>query len=402
MHPDARTLWRGPRWTLSLLLACLGMLGPFAIDSYLPAFMGIARDLQASPVQMQQTLSVYLLTFAVMNLFHGALSDSLGRRPVVLVAIAVFTLASAGCAWSQTIGGLVFFRGLQGLAAGAGMVVSRAIIRDLYAPSDAQRVMSQVTIFFGLAPAIAPMIGGWLFAHVGWHSIFWLLAVLGVLLGVLIARQLPESLHPDQRQEFHPLNLLRGYWQMGTNPRFIALVLASGVPFNGMFIYILASPAWLGEHLQLAPTQFFWFFLLSIGGIMGGAWCSGRLAGRVTPRRQIRWGLLIMGATTVANLVLNSLFEPRASWAMLPVAMFSFGWSMMTPAVTLLVLDQAPDRRGMASSIQAFVGAVGNAAVAGVLVPLVMHSPMALAVASAALMLVGLVSWTWVKRRVAA
>lgn len=402
MHPDARTLWRGPRWTLSLLLACLGMIGPFAIDTYLPAFTGIAGDLQATPVQMQQTLSVYLLAFAVMNLFHGALSDSLGRRPVVLTAIAVFTAASVGCAMSTSIGQLVFFRALQGLSAGGGMVVSRAIIRDLYAPADAQRVMSQVTIFFGVAPAVAPMIGGWLFAHAGWHAIFWLLAGLGALLGLLMARQLPESLHPSQRQDFHPMNLLRGYWQMGTSPRFMALVLASGVPFNGMFIYVLASPAWLGDLLKLAPTQFFWFFVLSISGIMGGAWLSGRLAGRQPPRRQIRWGMWIMALTTAVNLVLNARFEPHASWALLPVAVFSFGWSLMAPAVTLLVLDQVPDRRGMASSVQSSVGAVANAGVAGVLVPLVMHSTWTLALASAGLMSIGIVAWVAVKRHVAA
>ena len=160
MNPDASSLWRGPRWKLAVLLACLGMLGPFSIDTYIPAFTGIAASLQATPLQMQQTLSAYLFGFAILNLFHGALSDSLGRRPVVLWGIGVFALASVGCALSQTIGQLVFFRALQGMSAGAGMVVSRAIIRDMFAPADAQRVMSQVTIYFGVAPAVAPMIGG--------------------------------------------------------------------------------------------------------------------------------------------------------------------------------------------------------------------------------------------------
>ena len=160
MNPDASLLWRGPRWSLAVLLACLGMLGPFSIDTYLPAFTGIADSLGATPVQMQQTLSAYLLGFAVMNLFHGALADSFGRRPIVLGGVALFTLASVGCALSQSIGALVFFRAVQGMSAGAGMVVSRAIIRDLFPPSEAQRVMSQVTIYFGVAPAIAPMVGG--------------------------------------------------------------------------------------------------------------------------------------------------------------------------------------------------------------------------------------------------
>ena len=401
MNPDAKTLWPGPRWTLALLLACLGMIGPFSIDTYLPAFSGIAASLGATPVQMQQTLSSYLLGFAVMNLFHGALSDSLGRRPVVLAGVALFTLASVGCALSETIGQLVFFRALQGMSAGAGMVVSRAIIRDMFPPADAQRVMSQVTIYFGIAPAVAPLIGGFLYAHTDWHAIFWLLVLLGAVLWFSMWRWLPETLHVQARQPFEARHLLRGYWQMARSPRFMALVLASGIPFNGMFLYVLAAPVFLGEHLQLGPTQFFWFFVLTIGGIMGGAFLSGRLAGRIKPQHQIRHGLLIMLVVAVLNVVLNLLFTPHWAWAMLPVAVFSFGWSLMVPVVTLMTLDQVPERRGMASSVQSCIGSLANAAVAGIVVPLVMHSPLALALTSLAFLGVGVVAWVWVKPRLA-
>ena len=399
MNPDAKTLWPGPRWTLALLLACLGMIGPFSIDTYLPAFSGIATSLGATPVQMQQTLSSYLLGFAVMNLFHGALSDSLGRRPVVLAGVALFTLASLGCALSQTIGQLVFFRALQGMSAGAGMVVSRAIIRDMFPPADAQRVMSQVTIYFGIAPAVAPLIGGFLYAHADWHSIFWLLVLLGALLWFSMWRWLPETLHVHARQPFEARHLMRGYWQMARSPRFMALVLASGIPFNGMFLYVLAAPVFLGEHLQLGPTQFFWFFVLTISGIMAGAWLSGRLAGRIKPRHQIRHGFLIMLVVAVLNVVLNLLFEPHWAWAMLPVALFSFGWSLMVPVVTLMTLDQVPERRGMASSVQSCIGSLANAAVAGIVVPLVMHSTLALALTSLGFLGVGVLAWVWVKPR---
>ena len=397
MNPNASTLWPGPRWTLALLLACLGMLGPFSIDTYLPAFAGIARSIGATPVQMQQTLSSYLFGFAVMNLFHGALSDSIGRRPVVLGGMALFTVASVGCALSDTIGQLVFFRALQGMSAGAGMVVSRAIIRDMFAPADAQRVMSQVTIYFGVAPAVAPMVGGFLFAHADWHVIFWFLAVVGAVLLLLNWRLLPETLDPPARQPFNARHLLAGYWQMVKSPRFMALVVASGVPFNGMFLYVLSAPVFLGDHLHLGPTQFFWFFCLTIGGIMAGAWVSGRLAGRIEPRHQIRHGFVIMLVVSVANVVLNLLFPAQAWWAMWPIALFAFGWSLMVPVVTLMVLDLVPERRGMASSVQACIGSLANALVAGALAPLVMHSTVALAFASLGLMSVGVLAWVWVK-----
>jgi MFS transporter, DHA1 family, multidrug resistance protein len=399
MNPDASQLWRGPRWTLALLLACLGMLGPFAIDTYLPAFAGIAASLDATPVQMQQTLSAYLFGFAVMNLFHGALADSFGRRPVVLWGVGLFALASVGCALSSSIGALVFFRALQGMSCGAGMVVSRAIIRDMFPPADAQRVMSQVTIYFGVAPAVAPMFGGLLFVTLDWHAIFWFLAVLAAALWWVVWRRLPETLHASQVQAFSVRHLMRGYVQMVASARFMALVLASGVPFNGMFLYVLAAPAFLGVHLQFGPTQFFWFFMATIAGIMGGAFLSGRLAGRITPQRQIRHGFVIMGLTTVVNVALNLWLAPHPLWAIPPIAVFSFGWALMVPSVTLLVLDRVPERRGMASSVQACIGSIANGLVAGVLVPLVMHSTLALALSSAAMLGIGMVSWIWVRRR---
>lgn len=399
MNPDAQQIWTAPRWAFAVLLALLGMLGPFSIDTYIPAFSGIAQQLGATPVQMQQTLSAYLFGFAFMNLFHGALADSFGRRPVVLWGIAIFTVASAGCALSQSIGQLVFFRALQGLCTGAGWVVSRAVIRDMFPPAQAQKVMSQVTIYFGVAPAIAPVIGGWLYVHAGWHSIFWFLTAVGVALWLANWRLLPETLHATHRQAFNVRNLMRGYWELGSSPRFLLLALASGIPFNGMFLYVLSAPAFLGEHLGLAPTQFFWFFLLTISGIMAGSFASGRLAGRIAPKRQIRYGFIVMVAVSLLNVAANLAFPADARWALIPIAVFSFGWALMVPVVTLLVLDLHPERRGMASSLQAFIGSASNGVVAGVIAPLVMHSTRALAITSLLMMSVGLVAWLFVKRR---
>ncbi|MES2974818.1 MAG: multidrug effflux MFS transporter [Pseudomonadota bacterium] len=399
MTPTDPSPWRGPRWALALLLAMLAMLAPFTIDTYLPAFAGIAASLNATPAMMQQTLSAYFFGFAFMNLFHGALADSFGRRPVVLWGIAVFTLACAGCALAADIGQLVFFRALQGLSAGAGIVVSRAVIRDLYPPAQAQKMMSQVTIYFGVAPAIAPLIGGFLFVHAGWHSIFWFLTLLGAALWVAIHRMLPETLHEEYRQPFNARNLMAGYAQLGLSPRFLLLALASAVPFNGMFLYLLSSPTFLGELLGLAPTQFFWFFVVTVAGVMGGAWASGRLAGRITPARQIRLGFTVMLLISVVNVAANLMFRPHAAWAIVPIGIFSFGWSLMTPVVTLLVLDLHPERRGLASSLQAFTAALVNGIVAGVVAPLVMHSAPGLALTSMALMLTGLAAWAFLNWR---
>lgn len=399
MHPQAHTLWRAPRWTFAVLLALLGMLGPFSIDTYLPAFASIARSLGASPLHMQQTLSAYLFGFAFMSLFHGAISDSFGRRPVVLWGLAVYTAACVGCALSQSIGQLVFFRAVQGLSAGAGIVVSRAVIRDMFAPQDAQKIMSQVTLFFGVAPAIAPIVGGWLLVHMEWHAIFWFLTAIGGLLWCANYRWLPETLHPQQRQPFHVRHLLAGYWQLGSDPRFLLLALASGIPFNGMFLYVLSAPVFLGEHLGLAPQHFFWFFMLTIGGIMTGAFISGKVAGKIAPQTQIRHGFSVMLCIGVLNVAANGWFTADVRWALWPIAIFALGWAMMVPAVTLLVLDLHPERRGMASSLQMFVGSSANGLVAGLIAPWVMHSTFALASTSLLMMGVGLTAWNIIRKR---
>lgn len=399
MNPDAATLWQRPRWLLALLLAGLGTIGPFSIDTYLPAFAGIAQSLGATPVQMQQTLSAYLFGVAVMNLFHGAISDSVGRRPVVLWGVAAFTLASVGCALASSIGALVFFRAVQGMATGAGMVVSRAVIRDMYPPTEAQKVMSMVTMFFGMAPMVAPLVGGLLFVFVGWRSVFWFLAAVGAALWISNQRLLPETLHHSQRQPLNVRNLMLGYRQLGSNTRFLALALAGGVPFNGMFLYVLSAPVFLGEHLKLAPQHFFWLFILIIIGIMSGAFLSGRLAGRITPQRQIRAGFVVMLVVSVLNVALSLALPPNVWWSMLPISLFSLGWALMTPSVTLLVLDQAPDRRGMAASLQSSIASTANGLVAGVVAPLVMHSVLGLALTSMAMMAIGALAWLWVRPR---
>jgi len=272
-------------------------------------------------------------------------------------------------------------------------------VRDMFAPTQAQRVMAQITIFFGIAPALAPMVGGWLFVWLGWEAVFWFLVLVGVLLWGVTWRFLPESLPAAKRQPFRIKPLMRGYWTLCSDPRFVLLALASGVPFNGMFLYILSAPAFLGDVLGLQPQQFFWLFMTTISGIMAGAWLSGRMAGRVPPKRQIRHGFVIMLAVSLLNLAANALFAAHVGWALFPLGIFSFGWAIMVPVVTLLVLDLYPERRGMASSLQAVVASTCNGLVAGVLAPLVMHSALALALGSIALMFVGLFAWMYLHRR---
>jgi DHA1 family bicyclomycin/chloramphenicol resistance-like MFS transporter len=381
------------RWGFAAMLAALAALGPFCIDAYLPAFAGIQASLGATPLEIQQTLSAYLFAFGLMFLFHGALSDSFGRRPVILVALIVFTLSSTGAALAGNAHALIAWRVMQGLSVGAGMVVGRAMIRDLFEPEDAQLLMSLVTLFFGLAPAIAPVIGGWLFVSLGWRAIFWFLAAIGLVLVVVSWRILPET-HPEtNRQPFHPVALLKGYEEVGINARFLLLSIAVGFNFNGFFLYIVSAPAFLGEHLHLGPQQYAWLFLPCIVGIMFGAHLSGRAAGRSTPVQTVSRGYGFMGAAALANLAYAFSVPPSIPWAVIPIMVYGVGFAMAMPSITLITLDLFPTRRGMAASLQGFVSGMVNTVTAGIVSPAVSHHPRWLAAGMIAMMLLGLASW---------
>ncbi len=380
------------------LLAALSTLGPFSIDAYLPAFAGIQASLGATPLEIQQTLSAYLFAFGLMFLFHGALSDSFGRRPVIIVALVVYAVASTAAAVTDSVHGLIVWRIVQGLSVGAGMVVGRAMIRDLLGPEDAQRLMSLVTLFFGLAPAVAPVIGGWLFAELGWRSVFWFLAGVGFLLVAVSWRWLPETLAPEARQSFHPVALLKGYEEVGIHLRFLLLSLAAGFNFNGFFLYIVSAPVFLGTHLGLGPRQYAWLFLPCIIGIMAGAQLSGRAAGRLTPHRTVEIAYLFMAVAALANLAYAFAAPPTLPWAILPIAVYGIGFAMAMPSITLTTLDLFPTRRGMAASLQGFVSGMVNTLTAGLVSPALSGDTRALALGMAAMMGIGVLCW-WLFRQ---
>ncbi len=391
---EAHHATRRFRWSFAALLAALATLGPFSIDAYLPAFGGIQASLEATPLEIQQTLSGYLFAFGLMFLFHGALSDSFGRRPVILVALVVYTIASTGAALTGSVHSLILWRVLQGLSVGAGMVVGRAMIRDLFGPEDAQRLMSLVTLFFGLAPAVAPVIGGWLFIGLGWRAIFWFLAAVGLLLVAVGWRYLPETLAPIARQPFHLVPLLKGYEEVGINARFLLLSLAVGFNFNAFFLYIVSAPVFLGEHLHLGPQEYAWLFLPCIVGIMIGAQISGRSAGRLTPMQTVKRAYLFMAAASFCNLVYAIAVPPSIPWAVIPLMVYGIGFAMAMPSITIITLDLFPTRRGMAASLQGFVSGMVNTLTAGIISPALSRDTVWLAAGMFAMMACGAASWT--------
>jgi DHA1 family bicyclomycin/chloramphenicol resistance-like MFS transporter len=384
------------RARLAFILGGLAMFGPFSIDTVFPAFLVMAGDLGVGKVAMQQTISVYLVGYAAMSLFHGPISDAIGRKKVLLAGIVVFTLASVGAALANDMTTMLVYRALQGLSAGVGLIVGRAVVRDCLEGDDAQRLMSQISMIFGIAPAIAPVIGGWILGFSDWHGIFWFLAGFGVLLMVLTAWGLPETHPPAQRTPLHALTLARDYGAMLSNRRFRLLTLAGTANFGALFLYIASAPAFVMDLLGLGEQDFVWFFAPTIGGMMLGAFASGRAAGRMSGRRLVEWGFLCCGVAAAYNIGYNALTDaPSLPWAVLPTALGAFGIALVFPIVTLSILDMYPRQRGSASSMQAFVGLVSNAAIAGLLSPLVSHSGLALALTASAFTAVAYALWRW-------
>ncbi len=386
-------------WWFAALLASLSMLAPFAIDAYLPAFHAIGQEFGVPPLAVQQTLSAYLMSYAFMMLWHGALSDALGRRPIVLAGLVVYAFATLGCAISGNIESLWLFRILQGLSAGAGLVVARAIVRDSFQGPEAQRLMSQMTLVFGIAPAVAPIMGGAMLNLFGWRAIFWVLLVL--VIGVLIwaALRLPETLPRAARQPLRPRALWRNYRAVLLHVDFALLASILALNFAGFFIYIAGAPGFLVDLLGVTTWGFAWLFVPMIAGVMIGAMLSGRFAGHRSPRETVRLGYALMFAGVALNLATCWLLPPAIMANVLPVFVFCIGTSLMMPSMTLMMLDLFPSMRGMASSLQGFVHFSLSAVVAGTVAPFLVHSLKALALGMLVASVASFALWLVYQRR---
>lgn len=381
------------RSTLTALLAGLATLGPFSIDTYMPSFPAIQASMHASPLELQQTLSVYLLCFAIMMLFHGSLSDSFGRRPIILVSLLAFIFTSISCAFAQDIHTLIMLRGLQGLSAGAGMIVGRAIIRDLYTGAEAQRLMSKVTMMFAVSPAVAPIIGGWLHMMFGWHSVFFFMAGLGLLLLVISYHYLPETHPVAARHTFSFRPLLNNYHQVVSHPPFLLLASTVALHFAGFFLYIASASVFVLQTLNLKEDQFAGLFIPAIAGVMIGAFISGRVAGHITPHKTVKYAYVLLLCAATINIVYNVFFISTWPWAVLPITLYGAGMSLAMPSITLLALDLFPQHRGLTSSMQGFVQTMLNAIVAGVVSPLLSTSPIYLAIGMMMFLILGRGTW---------
>lgn len=370
-------------WKLAALLAALSMLSPFSIDTFFPSFHAIAADFGLSKWAVQQTLTVYMLPLSIMSLVQGPLSDAVGRRPVILVGISVYTVASVGCTFAPNFATLLLFRAMQGISAGVGVIVGRAVIRDLFEGAQAQRLLSLVTLLFAFAPAVAPVIGGWIHVTFSWHGVFGFMALFGAALGIATYLLLPETHPEEKRPRLHVAVLARTAWSVVQHREFLLLAVAMGANFASLMSFVGAAPSVVLDHWHLTETQFANLFVPLIGGLIGAAFISGRLAGRVTYAQQSHVGFLLALAGSGLFTVVQALVtEPPILLQQMIIALIAFGVQLAGPTVNLRMLDLFPLARGSAASVQSCVSIAISALVFGVIAPALSGSMLTLAAGS--------------------
>jgi DHA1 family bicyclomycin/chloramphenicol resistance-like MFS transporter len=378
---------------LSVVLASLAALAPFAIDTYLPAFTALETDLAAQPVALQQSLTFYLLPYAIMTLWHGAISDSIGRITTIKWGLGIFVLASIGCALAKDVQTLWFFRALQGLSGGAGNVVARAMVRDLFEGPQAQRVMATVQMLFGIAPAVAPIIGGFLLG-IHWQAIFIFLALYAGLALFAAVKYLPETMPSEKRMPLSAKQVVKDYRILFSDTEYFRLVFSISANFAGFFLYVLASPVFLVKHLALTEQQFGYMFIPTVCGMMLGSYFAKRAAGVYSRQQVVQWAYAWMSVTVIGNIV-ACYFLANSVWLILPIALFNVGMALAMPVLSIAALDRHPKIRGTAASGQAFCQMLLSSLSAGLIAPLLWGSPLGLALGMAAYSLIG---WLVIKQ----
>jgi DHA1 family bicyclomycin/chloramphenicol resistance-like MFS transporter len=335
---------------LVLILGALAAFAPLSFDMYLPAFPALASDFAASASSIQLSLTTCLLGVAIGQLLFGSVSDALGRRGPLLVGLAVYALASALCALSPGVAALIGLRFVQGIAAGAAVVASRAVVRDLHSGLEAARFFSSLMLVNGLAPILAPSLGSAVLEVTTWRGIFLVLAATGAALLVAVAFGLPETLPRERRREARLGSTLAGFGELLRDRWFVGHALALGLAVSGVFAYIAGSPFVLQDVYGLTPREFGLVFGLNGVGIVGCSQLNRLLLRRATPRAVLLGGLTVSAGAGACLLVAIRADAPFVLvLALLFTVVSSIGFVM--PNATALALTNHPHVAGSASAL---------------------------------------------------
>ncbi len=337
-------------WVLFFVLGAIGALTPLAIDMYLPAMPSIAKDLGVTAGEVQITLTAYTAGFAIGQLLHGPLADSYGRRPVLIIGVLFFAIASMVSATTTGIDSLTWVRAAQGFAGAAAAVVIQAVVRDMFDREDFARAMSFVTLVMTVAPLVAPMIGGHLAIWFGWRSIFWVLAIFSAVVIAAVLWKIPETLAEENRQPLRVRSTFSNYFKLLSNPVAMGLILSSSFSFAGMFAFLTAGAfVYIGLY-GVSPDEFGYLFGLNVVCLIGMTSLNGRIVKKMGSHWMLRFGLLLQLLAGV-GLVIGWVLD-LGLWGIVPFVMLFVGTiSTIGSNSMALLLSGYPTMAGTASSL---------------------------------------------------
>lgn len=338
-------------YRLALILGALTAVGPLAIDMYLPSLPTIAREFLSTPAAVQASLAAYYIGIAIGQALYGPLSDRVGRKPALYLGLSIFFIASLGCATATGVQMLVGFRFLQALGGCAPIVVPRAVVRDYFDQHGSVRMLSMLMLVMGLAPILAPLIGGQLLINFGWRSVFWLLAAYSIALLTLVWTLLHESLPRDRRRR-QPIGVvLATYGRLARDRAYMGYALSGALIFAGLLAYIAGSPFVFIEIFHVPPERFGLFFGTNALGIIAGSQVNRWLAGRMDTRRIVRAMLIVAMAS---GLVM--LFDAWSGFGgfpgiLVPLFCFISSHGFVLPNTTALAMAPHGQVAGSASAL---------------------------------------------------
>ena len=346
----------------------LSMIGPFSIDTYLPSFPDIEQDFSITRALMTQTLGAYLIAFAISTLVWGAITDWIGRKPVILISLISYLLASAACAIANSYEQFLVLRILQGLGIGGALISGRAMVRDFLPTKEAQKVMAHSMMIFALSPAIAPIIGGWLHDAFGWRSVFWFLTLYASVILIYAYFFTKESLPKEKRNSIHISKVTQVYIHTLKNPHYVRLIFINAFGFASFFIFVSGAPTILMDILHFKPNQFYYLFVPVVSGIMLGAFISSHLVNHLKNQQMISIFLSLMLLISLINVILSFTLNTSPVRIILPLLFYAFCLAIIMPVLGVSIINCFPDNRGAASGMQSFVQMSFNGITANVIV----------------------------------
>ena len=352
--------------TLALLLGSLTAFGPLSVDMYLPSLPAIQKDLGTSASGVQLTLAAFFAGLALGQLAYGPLSDRFGRKRPLVVGLVLYAAASLGCAFAPSIEVLIALRFVQALGGAAGVVIARAVVRDLRSGAEAARLFSLLFLVMGAAPILAPLLGGWLLLLGTWRLTFGVLGILGLVCLAVVPRALPET--GAQRPERLDLRTIGGQMrELGKDPYFVAYALTGGFSQAGMFAYIAGSPFVLIEIFHVSPQAYGWMFGANAAGLIAASQINRRLLVTRTPAHLLGRALLVAVAASGVLLVLASLHVQALPLVLVALFFFVATLGFVGPNATAVAMERHGQRAGMASATlgsgQYLIAALAAAAV---------------------------------------